>query len=139
MSRAHARFIRARAWMQTGVKDRMARAEKELRETGEGQTEFASDALYFLAENKENARQFPAALELYAQIQARFNGTTQQRLRQRALPRRGHQAPAALPEHPVHRAAWREALGAGVLPQPHLRHLHPAPRRSVPAEAGGGG
>ena len=74
--RARARFIRARAWMQTGVKERMARAEKELREVGSGQTESASNALFFLGESKESAQQYPAALELYAQIQTRFNGTT---------------------------------------------------------------
>ncbi|HYH98933.1 MG2 domain-containing protein, partial [Hyalangium sp.] len=74
--RAHARLLRARAWMQTGVKERLARAEKELLEIGGGQTEFADDALFMLGQQKESASQYPAALGHYGQIQSRFSGTT---------------------------------------------------------------
>lgn len=74
--RAHALWLRARAWHYTGEKERVARADRELQELGKGGTEFADDALFELAQRKENAQEYPAALELYAQIRSRFNGTT---------------------------------------------------------------
>lgn len=74
--RAHALFLRARSWHSTGDKERLARAERELLELGKGQTEFADDALFLLAQRKESTQEYPAALDLYAQIRSRFNGTT---------------------------------------------------------------
>ncbi|HEX8701877.1 MAG TPA: MG2 domain-containing protein, partial [Myxococcaceae bacterium] len=74
--RARARYLRALSWRQTGGKERLQRMEKELLEIGGGQTEFADDALYTLAEQKESLNQFTAALELYGQITSRFSGTT---------------------------------------------------------------
>ncbi|MFL5349190.1 MAG: MG2 domain-containing protein, partial [Hyalangium sp.] len=74
--RAHALYVRAHSWMQSGMTDRVTRAEKELLELGQGQTEFADDALFFLAQQKEGSQQYTAALELYGQIVSRFNGTT---------------------------------------------------------------
>ncbi|WP_224360780.1 alpha-2-macroglobulin family protein [Hyalangium versicolor] len=74
--RAHALLVRARAWMQTGQKDRIARAEKDLLELGRGQTEYADDALFWLGQHQEGTSQYPAALSLYEQIVSRFNGTT---------------------------------------------------------------
>ena len=74
--RAHAVLLRARSWTQTGNKDRIARAEKDLLELGSGKSEYADDALFMLAQQKEGSSQYTAALELYGQIQSRFNGTT---------------------------------------------------------------
>ncbi|WP_317987806.1 alpha-2-macroglobulin family protein [Hyalangium gracile] len=74
--RAQAILLRARMWFQTGAKDRIARAEKELLELGRGKTEFADDALFALAEHKENTGQYASALELHGQILSRFDGTT---------------------------------------------------------------
>lgn len=75
-NRAHALFLRAQAWLQTGQKDRIARAEKDLLELGRGQTDFADDALFALGQRSEGAQQYTAALEFFGQIRSRFNGTT---------------------------------------------------------------
>ena len=64
--RARALLLRARAWYQTGEKERVARADRELLDLGQGKTEFADDALFQLAQRKESSQEFPAALDLYA-------------------------------------------------------------------------
>jgi hypothetical protein len=74
--RARARYLRALSWQREGGKERLQRMEKDLLELGQGQTEFADDALYTLAERREAESQYTAALELYDQILSRFDGTT---------------------------------------------------------------
>ncbi len=73
---AHALYLRAITWQRSGNQERLLQVEKDLLAVGNGKTEFADDALYALGQQQERASQYPAALDFYAQIRSRFNGTT---------------------------------------------------------------
>ncbi|MDP2275651.1 MAG: MG2 domain-containing protein [Archangium sp.] len=68
------RFRRARARMSNSQK--LKEAEAELRFLGDGKTEVADDALYMLAERRENEAKYVEALELFEEIVKRFSPTT---------------------------------------------------------------
>lgn len=73
--RARAKFIRSRLRVQQGGKE-VAVGEKELEAIGAGDTEFADDALYLLAERRENEGKYEAALQIYDGIVKRFSDVT---------------------------------------------------------------
>lgn len=73
--RARAKFLRSRQRLQQGGKD-VAAAEKELQGIGEGNTEWADDALYLLGERRENEGKYEAALSIYDGIVKRFDDVT---------------------------------------------------------------
>ena len=68
------RFRRARARFNGGQK--LKEAEAELREVGNGKTDVADDAVYALAERRENESKFVEALALFDEVVKRFNATT---------------------------------------------------------------
>ncbi|MFT3707110.1 MAG: MG2 domain-containing protein [Archangium sp.] len=68
------RLRRARTRLNNGSK--INEAEAELRDIGETKTEPADDALYTLAERRENASKFVEALEIYDSIVKRFSPQT---------------------------------------------------------------
>jgi alpha-2-macroglobulin len=67
--KARARFLRG----QTQLNNGQPQGEKELLDVGAGQTEWADDALYHVAQWRENQGKFTPALELYDQIALRFD------------------------------------------------------------------
>ena len=68
------RFRRARARLSNGQK--IKEAEAELRDVGDGKTDVADDALYALAERRENEAKYVEALEIYDSVVKRFSPTT---------------------------------------------------------------
>ncbi|MEW5741868.1 MAG: MG2 domain-containing protein [Myxococcota bacterium] len=73
--RARAKFLRSRQRFQQGGKDAPA-AEKELQSVGDGNTEWADDALYVIAERREGEGKYEAALTIYDGIVKRFSDVT---------------------------------------------------------------
>ncbi|MDP1830171.1 MAG: MG2 domain-containing protein [Archangium sp.] len=68
------RFRRARARLNNNQK--VKEAEAELRDVGSGKTDVADDAIYALAERRENESKYVEALELFDEIVKRFSPTT---------------------------------------------------------------
>ncbi len=68
------RFRRARARLSNGGK--IKEAEAELRDVGDGKTDVADDALYALAERRENEAKYVEALEIFDSIVKRFSPQT---------------------------------------------------------------
>ncbi|MBX7096711.1 MAG: hypothetical protein K1X89_03275 [Myxococcaceae bacterium] len=72
--KAKARYLRAVARLNGGAS--AAQGEKELLELGQGDSEWADDALFMLGQRREQANQFVAALEKYDEVVRRFSGVT---------------------------------------------------------------
>ncbi len=68
------RFRRARARLNNGNK--FKEAEAELRDVGDGKSDVADDALYLLAERRENEAKYVEALEIFDSIVKRFSPQT---------------------------------------------------------------
>jgi uncharacterized protein YfaS (alpha-2-macroglobulin family) len=72
--KAHARLLRARANLQEAKT--ISAGEAELKDLGNGSTDFADDAIYELGQRRENDGKYSTALELYDGIVKRFSPTT---------------------------------------------------------------
>jgi uncharacterized protein YfaS (alpha-2-macroglobulin family) len=75
--KAHARFGRARAWLQSEAT--RGKAEQELTDVGAGNTAWADDALYLLGQQREGREKYTDALTIYDGIVKRFSPTTSNR------------------------------------------------------------
>jgi alpha-2-macroglobulin len=67
--KARARFLRGQSQLNNG----QPAGEKELLEVGSGSSDWADDALYAVAQQRENQGKYVPALELYDQIVQRFD------------------------------------------------------------------
>jgi uncharacterized protein YfaS (alpha-2-macroglobulin family) len=140
--RARAKLLRSTRRLQFGGAG-TATAEKELTAVGAGATEWADDAVFTLAERRENEGQYEAALTLYDSIVSRFSEVTSNRhanARERAGELRRASLSISIPTHDVPgvtqaaQLAWRNVASARWT----LRKVDPLAARAgdFPDEAG---